>query len=74
MEVWYKNSIAKFTNNGVFSWVKGIRKTEVIVNTNGDCIFYGYFSGSTSIESNNFSSFGDLDILIGKYDTNGILS
>ncbi len=65
--------ITKFSSSGSFSWVKAIKSTNVIVTNSGDCIFAGYFTGSISIEANNFNSFGNEDILIGKYDTNGTL-
>ncbi|WP_394991109.1 SBBP repeat-containing protein [Emticicia sp.] len=65
--------VAKFSNSGSFMWVKTMRYSNVIISNNGDCVFAGYFSGSTSIETNNFNSFGNEDILIGKYDTNGSL-
>lgn len=66
--------IAKYSNIGGFMWVKAIKNTNAVVTNTGDCIFAGYFTGSISIEANNFNSFGNEDILVGKYDANGSLS
>lgn len=66
--------IAKYSNIGGFMWAKAIKNTNVVVTNTGDCIFAGYFTGSISMEANNFNSFGSEDILVGKYDSNGSLS
>jgi hypothetical protein len=55
--------IAKYSNIGSFMWAKAIKNTNVVVTNTGDCIFAGYFTGSISIEANNFNSFGSEDIL-----------
>lgn len=66
--------VAKFSNSGSFMWVKTLRYSKITISNNGDCIFAGYFSGNTTIEGYNYNSYGNDDIIIGKYDTNGTLS
>lgn len=65
--------VAKFSNSGSLMWAKTLRYSKITISNNGDCIFAGYFSGNTTFEANNFNAFGNEDIIIGKYDTNGTL-
>lgn len=65
--------VAKFSNSGSFIWFKRLGLSNIIISNNGDCIFAGSFYGGITFETNNFNSFGNEDIIIGKYDTNGSL-
>jgi len=66
--------IAKYNNNLNLTWAKTLPSSNgKIVCKNGNCAFYLNFSGSVTIENNTFNSFGSSDILIGEYNTNGML-
>lgn len=71
--------IAKYTANGVISWVKRAGSTfddkgnAITVDANGNCFVVGQFRGTVAFGTTNIISEGtsSIDIFISKLDTNG---
>lgn len=69
--------LAKFDANGNAIWAKSIGSTgndegcEIEVNTNGNVFFTGSYTGTLTINNENFTAKGLRDVFVAKMDKNG---
>jgi hypothetical protein len=72
--------IAKYTSQGQFVWADKIGGTgddqasAITLDNNNEAFVAGYFNGSMTLSNaKNFTSSGNTDIILGRYDTQGQL-
>ncbi len=71
--------LCKYDKNGNFQWVKQIsgtkneQCTKVAVTTSGDIYVTGFSEGDFSADGNNYTSLGEDDGFVAKYNNNGVL-
>jgi hypothetical protein len=72
--------IAKFNNLGNGVWTKRIgsngsdKITSVTIDSQGNVVFTGEFFGTVSVDAIALTSVGSIDIVVGKYATNGSIA
>lgn len=70
--------IVKYNNSGIVQWVQtagGIDEEYgqgIAVDASGNVYVTGFFNGTTTFDTISKTSFGDYDIFVAKYNTNGI--
>lgn len=73
----YDLFIAKFNTNGESVWVKQISGEQVVLeglHVEGDSLYFaGYFSSEFTLDSTTLTSAGGQDILLARYDSDGVL-